>query len=129
MVYYTAVEMGGSLDVVDEFETLFEATCSYYELKADVEDEMEEVELGEWVQFDETQRAMEPLLSVRVGYSFEQLEEAYEELWESTLTKVDDGYFLQLNDGESETFKTFKELQTYTLGEDDLKSYLEELYS
>mgnify|MGYP006182606211 CR=1 FL=1 len=62
-------------------------------------------------------------------YTFEQLEEAYENLWENTLTKKDDGYFLQLNDGESETFKTFEELLTFTLGEEDLESYLEELYS
>ena len=48
-MYYTAIEDGDNLTVIDETDSLFEATCSYYELVIEAEkgeSEAIEVELG-----------------------------------------------------------------------------------
>lgn len=55
-MYYTAVEQGDALTVMDELESLFEATCCFYALMA-TETEADEIELGEYID-DE----MEPIL-------------------------------------------------------------------
>jgi hypothetical protein len=50
-MFYTAIEDGDNLTVIDETESLFEATCSYYELVIEAENggsEAIEVELGQY---------------------------------------------------------------------------------
>ena len=55
-MYYTAVEQGDALTVIDELESLFEATCSFYTLMT-TETEADEIELGEYIDEE-----MEPII-------------------------------------------------------------------
>ena len=55
-MYYTAVEQGDALTVMDELDSLFEATCSFYTLIVTYT-EADEIELGEYIGGD-----MEPIL-------------------------------------------------------------------
>ena len=48
-MYYTAVEENDSLVIMDETESLFEATCSFYNLLTQSGDE---IELGQLVNDD-----------------------------------------------------------------------------
>lgn len=56
-MYYTAVEQNDTLTIIEEISSLFEATCSFYSLINEGDEEVEEVELGEFIN-DE----MEPML-------------------------------------------------------------------
>ena len=49
IMYYTAVEENDSLVIMDETESLFEATCSFYNLLTQSGDE---IELGQLVNDD-----------------------------------------------------------------------------
>ncbi len=70
----------------------------------------------------------EPVKNITI-YTFEQLVEAYEELWKWELTE-EGGYYLLKNEGELIfTFKAFAELTDFTMNEDDLEAYLEELHN
>jgi hypothetical protein len=70
----------------------------------------------------------EPMNNITT-YRFEQLVEAYEELWEWGLTE-EGGCYLLKNEGELIfTFKDFTELTNFTMNEDDLEAYLEELHN
>ncbi len=60
-MYYTAIEANDHLTVIDETDSLFEATCSYYELVIEAENgesEAIEVELGYTTADDD----MEPIV-------------------------------------------------------------------
>ena len=48
-MYYTAVEENDTLTIMDETESLFEATCSFYNLLTQSGDE---IELGQLVNDD-----------------------------------------------------------------------------
>ena len=55
-MYYSAIEDGDNLTVIDETDSLFEATCSYYELVIEAENgesEAIEVELGYYTDSDD----------------------------------------------------------------------------
>ena len=60
-MFYTAIEDGDHLTVIDETDSLFEATCSYYELIIEAEggeSEAIEVELG----YTTAEHDMEPIV-------------------------------------------------------------------
>tara|TARA_B100001063_G_scaffold186888_1_gene177017 strand:+ start:793 stop:963 length:171 start_codon:yes stop_codon:yes gene_type:complete len=48
-MYYTAVEENDTLTIMDEFDSIFEATCSFYNLLTQSGDE---IELGQFVNDD-----------------------------------------------------------------------------
>ena len=49
IMYYTAVEENDTLTIMDETDSLFEATCSFYNLLTESGDE---IELGQLVNDD-----------------------------------------------------------------------------
>ena len=60
-----------------------------------------------------------------MDYSFSQISEAYSILWEWELTE---DYNLIDPDGITQfSFSSFDEMLEFTMGEDDMEAYLEEL--
>ena len=60
-----------------------------------------------------------------MSYTFNQVSDAYSILWEWELT---DDYKLIDPDGVTQfTFSTFDEVMEFTMGEDDMEAYLDQL--
>ena len=60
-----------------------------------------------------------------MGYTFNQVSEAYQVLWEWQLTE---DYKLIDCDGVTQfTFADFDEVMEFTMGEDDMEAYLEQI--